>query len=99
MSNARNEYIHLKMDDFAISFQEKEGVQEVWKFICYIVGNYFDEDIDESEEDDEDTLPEPSLKNLAYIAIKKRIQISILERKGIFYHKKDEDYFSEDASH
>ena len=43
------------------------------KFICFIKGKEYQEEVCEYEEDDEETLPDPTLENLAYIAREIRI--------------------------
>ena len=55
-------------DDTAISFQDKEGIREVWKFLCSLRGAEPQEDIYEMDEEDDEVLPEPTVENLSYIA-------------------------------
>jgi len=67
-------------DDTAISFQDKEGVKEIWRIICSIKGvddgdeDYYKED---EEEYEDEILPEPTTSNLTYIAKEIRF-VSIL---------------------
>jgi hypothetical protein len=64
-------------DDSAISFQEKEGIKEVWRFLCSMNGKQPHEEKYEVEDDDEsEILPDPTVENLPYIA---------REIRGVFY--------------
>ncbi len=63
-------------DDTAISFQDKEGVQDIWRIICNIKGIDDKEDYyfkDEEDEYEDEVLLEPSIENLAAIAKEIRI--------------------------
>lgn len=56
-------------DDIAISFQDKEGVKDVWKLICEIQGKVFKEDSFDYDDEEEGILPDPTLDNISSIAI------------------------------
>ena len=57
-------------DDTAVSFQDQEGVQEIWKSLCEILGKDSLNEIYEDQEDEESValIPEPSIENLVLIA-------------------------------
>ena len=75
-------------DDIAISFQDKEGVKEIWynyhwirKLICIIQNKAFkEESFDFEDDEEEEILPEPTLDNISNIA--KEIGASILTPKA-----------------
>ena len=65
-------------DDVAISFQEIDGVKEIWKFICENQGKTFkDESFD--YDDEEEILPIPIIENISEIA--REIGSSLLTNK------------------
>lgn len=56
-------------DDTAISFQEKEGINEIWRFICQYTGKRdYDDDLSEKSDNIIDALKDVSSTNLPFIA-------------------------------
>ena len=85
-------------DDIAISFQDKEGVKDVWKLICEIQGKVFKEDSFDYDDEEEGILPDPTLDNISSIAgssllsnkINKIQQHIICDRVSVFIKSREE---------